>query len=146
MPVRHPDTGGGITGADHVKVPDQSQSMGTGTEKQASDLIGEDAAIQWDGLDGTASGEVKNLEDFSELFGDDQKTGHFFPLAIDKQYQGKELTISGRTDGDRKVKVDSDLLLIVRIENLTPEKKVTVKDDKEAVVFTVDFTGSQLAE
>lgn len=120
--------------------------MGTGTEKQASDLIGADAAIQWDGLDGTASGKVKNLEDFSELFGDKEKSGHFFPLAIDAQYQGKELTVSGRTDGDLKVKIDSDLLLIVRIENLTPEKKVTVKDDKEAVVFTVDFTGSQLAE
>lgn len=119
--------------------------MGKGTEKKVSELIGEDVTIKWDGLDGTVSGEVKNVADFSEFFGESEKTGHFFPVAVDKKYKGKDLTASGRTGGDLTIHIDDDLMLIQRIENLTEAKKLTVKDGED-IVFTLDFTEATLAQ
>lgn len=88
---------------------------------------------------GEATGTAKYVADFSELYGDGaEKTGHFFPIQFDPKYSGKKITIGGRSDGDKDVTLDEDLLLIIRLENLSANK-VTLTPESEPFL-TVDFT------
>ena len=82
------------------------------------------------------------MSDFT-AFGKDGQVGHFFPIALDEKFSGRQLTIGGREDGDRTITVGEDLLLVVRLENLTAEKKLTATDataKATSPVFTIDFS------
>lgn len=131
------------SGADRVEMPSQETVIGDGSTKKISDLVSEDATIQWDGIDGKASGEAKYISDFKEFYGESEATGHFFPVKLADGYKNKDLTVSGGTGEDKPIHIDEDLLLITRIENLDTSRKVTVKDGGETV-FTVDFTDVKL--
>lgn len=129
-----------MTGADRVSIPAQGQSLDLG-DKHVSDLIGPDVSIQWNGIDGTVQGQIKNLEEYTAWGAPDG--GHFFPLELDSQYEGQEITVEGvtvpsKTERDRKwvLKVD---------EAHTQHKKFTFKTGGETIV-TLDFSQADLAE
>ncbi len=125
-------------------MPEQSQQIGE-SGKQVSDLIEPTASISWTGTKGEAGGDVKYVDDLSDLFGLAEKDGHFFPVKFDAKYQGEQIELSGREGGNRTVTVDSDLLLVVRIENLAEGKTLTAKADGEEI-FSVDFSKATLAQ
>lgn len=128
-----------MIGPDGVKVPDQQAQTGIGT-KTVSELIGENFKLTVDGTTVTATGDVKNIAEAWEEFSKTDNTGHFVIIKLPAMLKGQKITLEGRTKGNRTVKVDDDLLLVQRIENLTEAKKLTVKKDGE-LVMTVDLSG-----
>lgn len=105
-----------------------------------SDLIGENFKLTVDGTTVTATGDVNNIEEAWEEFSKTDNTGHFAIIKLPAILKGQKVTFEGRTKGARTVKVDDDLLLVQRLENLTEAKKLTVKKDGE-MVMEVDFSG-----
>ena len=105
-----------------------------------SDLIGENFKLTVDGTTVTATGDVKNIAEAWEEFSKTDNTGHFAIIMLPVILKGQKITLEGRTKGARTVKVDDDLLLVQRLENLTEAKKLTVKKDGE-LVMDVDFSG-----
>lgn len=102
-------------------------------------MISEDVSISWKGISGEVSGTIKYVPDFESLFGETEKNGHFFPVKFDDKYKGKSVELSGRSNENRTVTIDDDLLLVQRIENLSEEKILIAKvDGKE--IFTLDFS------
>lgn len=122
-----------------VKVPGQGETLGESNGNIAvSTLIGPDATIKWSGKKGEASGEVKYNADM-ELFPDDEKTGHFFPVAIGEEYYEQQVTISGRSKGDKVITpTQSDPYVILRIENLEAGVMTAKVDGEE--IFSIDFS------
>lgn len=122
-----------------VKVPGQGETLGESNGNIAvSTLIGPDATIKWSGKKGEASGEVKYNADM-ELFSDDEKTGHFFPVAIGEEYYEQQVTISGRSKGDKVITpTQSDPYVIQRIENLETGVMTAKVDGEE--IFSIDFS------
>lgn len=130
-------------GPGQTKVPDQAQDLNLGGELKVSDIVGADATIKWNGNNGEMTGEAKFVSDFSAAFGKDEQVGHFVPISLDKKFKGKQLKLSGRIDGDRTVTISDDLLMVVRLENLTAEKKLTAANAASKAttpVFTIDFS------
>lgn len=106
--------------------------------KQVHDLIGDDTRIIWTGTNGKAAGTARKITSWKE-FGTKNNSGHFFPVEFDDQYVGESLTVKGRSDGDREVKLDADKLLVIRLENLSANT-VQIEKDGEPVV-SLDFSG-----
>ena len=132
---------GGITGADLIKIPNQSQNLGEkNAGKKVSDMVEADASVNWTGTKGKAVGTAKYNADFSALYSGAEKSGHFFPIEFDSRYYDKPVTLSGRTGGDKEVTPSSsDPYLITRIENLSDGKTLTAKVDQNEI-FSVDFS------
>lgn len=128
-----------MIGPDGVKVPDQQAQTGIGAKK-VSDLIGETFALAVKGTTVTATGDVHNIAEAWEEFSTSDNTGHFAVIILPAILKGQKITLEGRTKGARTVKVDDDLMLVQRIENLTEAKKLTIKRDGE-LVMVVDFSG-----
>lgn len=133
---------------DAATIPDQGQDLGSKNgNKTVSDMIEKDVAISWTGTDGAAVGTVKKNDDFSDLYGDQQKSGHFFPFKFDEKYYGKLLTLSGAEAGDKDATPTAeDPYLIIRLENLKEELLTVSEKASKKVLFTVDFSGVTLAE
>ncbi len=130
-----------MIGPDGVKVPDQSQALtGLGT-KTVSDLIGENFKLTVADTTVTATGDVKNIKEPWTEYDETDNTGHFAPLILPATLKDQKIILGGRTGGDRTIeKMSDDLLLVVRLENLTEAQELTVKKDGE-LVMTVDFSG-----
>ena len=128
-----------MIGPDGVKVPDQQAQTGIGT-KTVSELIGDNFKLSVSGTTVTATGDVKNIEEPWTEFSKTDNTGHFAIIQLPAMLKGQKITLEGRTKGSRTVKVDDDLLLVQRLENLTEAQKLTVKKDGE-LVMVVDFSG-----
>lgn len=128
-----------MIGPDGVQVPDQQAQTGIGT-KTVSELIGDNFKLSVSGTTVTATGDVKNIEEPWMEYSSTDNTGHFAIIKLPAELKGQKITLEGRTKGNRTVKVDDDLLLVQRLENLTEAKKLTVKKDGE-LVMVVDFSG-----
>lgn len=102
-----------------------------GDDKTVNDLIAPGMYVT---PDGDVIGDIKYATGLETLF-PGQTDGHFFPVTFGSEYKGKELTMKGRTDGDRKAKLDDDLLLIVRLENLKGDTLTIECDKKDIVTF-----------
>lgn len=125
-------------GPEGVKVPAQTQAL-LGGGKQVRDLVGENFSLAVDGTTLKAAGDVKNIEAEWTEFDSKNNTGHFVPLQLPAKCSGQKISIEGRSAGKRTVKVDEDLLLIQRLENLSADS-MTIKMGDE-LLMTVDFSG-----
>lgn len=128
-----------MIGPEGVKVPSQTQALTGLGAKQVSDLIAENMRLSVSGTHVSFTGDAKNISDPWTEYSKTDNTGHFLPMTMPKMCEGKKITIEGRKSGNRSVKVDADLLLIQRLENLSGDT-MTVKLEGETLM-TVDVSG-----
>lgn len=122
-----------MTGPDAIKVPSQAQSLGG---KNVSNLIGPDVSIKWSGVNGLVSGTIKYIGDYSELYGESEKSGNFFPTLLTAK--GREL----KTTNGTKIKTQTfpdDGLLVSRIAQKSD--KLTIDVDGK-IIAILDFSGA----
>lgn len=91
-----------------------------------------------DGDNVTFEGSLKSITDPWTEYDKSNNTGHFVPIQLPAICKGKEVTLKGRTGGDRKVMVDDDLFLVIRLENLSGTTMTVEMDDAE--LMKLDFT------
>lgn len=128
-----------MTGADRVSIPAQGQSLDLG-EKHVSDLIGPETRIQWSGTDGTVVGPIKKLDEWPEWGAPDG--GHFFPVELDSQYEGMNITMEGVTVPEKSA---VDLKWVLKVDEAHAQrKKFTFKAEGEEI-FTLDFSQAELS-
>ncbi len=128
-----------MTGADRVSIPAQGQSLELG-EKKVSDLISPETKIQWDGTDGVVIGTLKKLDEWTEWGAPDG--GHFFPVELDSQYEGMEITVEGVSTPE---KTAAERLWILQADEAhTQRKKFTFKAEGEEI-FTLDLSQAELS-
>ena len=129
-----------MTGADSVSVVSQEQSLNLG-EKTAADLIDADVSISWDGTAGSVHGNLKYVTDWTEFNpgNEDEQNGNFFPVKLDDQYAGQNITVS-RNGGKEKTAVD--LMWILRVPN--GNTIFTFKAEGREI-FTLNFATATLA-
>lgn len=128
-----------MIGPEGVKVPSQTQALTGLGAKQVSDLIAENMRLSVSGTHVSLTGDAKNISDPWTEYAKTDNTGHFLPMTLPKVCEGKKITIEGRKSGNRTVKVDADLLLVQRLENLSGDT-MTVKLEGETLM-TVDVSG-----
>lgn len=127
-------------GPDGVKIPDQQARTGIGT-KTVSELIGENFKLSVDGKNVTATGDVNNIaEPWTDFDKSGNNTGHFVPLMFPAELKGQKVVLSGLSSKDRTITVDTDLMHVQRLENLSDEQRLTVKKNGD-LVMSVDFSG-----
>lgn len=125
-----------MIGPEGVKVPDSTQGLNIG-DKRVSDLT-DGLEISVDDEVVTFSGSLKNVTKAWTEFDKTNNTGHFVPVKLPAVCRNKEITIKGRVGGDKTVRVDDDLLLITRLENLTGITSTIEMDGRTLMVL--DFT------
>lgn len=132
-----------MIGPEGVKVPEQTQALTGLGSKTVQDLIGADFKLIVEGTTVKASGEVKNIAEPWTEFDKTNNTGHFVPFQMPAALRGQKITLSGMAK-DKTVTVDTDLLHIHRLENLTGDVLNVKKDGK--LVMEVDFSGVTRAQ
>lgn len=105
--------------------------------KNISDLIDEDVSLSWNGVEGSVTGNIKYVSDYSELFGKKEKSGSFFPLVLSDAYSGKDITVQ-REGGDAKTVADTEWILRLTDGNKT-EYNITCGDVQ---IAHLDFSGA----
>lgn len=127
-----------VNGAERMKIADKGANPGGVEGKKVSDLIGDDVAISWNGVNGTVNGTLKKVEGWEQFNGSevDEQSGHYFPLSLDKQYTGKSITVIGN-----KTKAAVDTEWVLRVDDC---KKFTFQCDGETIL-TLDFSKAILA-
>lgn len=125
-----------MTGSDDIKVPELSGPTGLGG-KNFEDLV-ETLKFTSEGDTIKATGSLKTVSNWQEFDSAGKNTGHFLPIKLPDKCSGQNVTCEGRKDGNRTVKIDEDLLMIVRLENLTGTE-FTLKMGEE-VIAKVDVT------
>ena len=129
-----------MTGADRVSVPAQGQLLDLGGKK-VEDLIGPETTIQWSGTDGTVVGTIKKLETWPEWGAPDG--GHFFPLELDEQYEGMEITLKGVSTPE---KTAEDRMWVLQVDEAKKQgKKFTFEAEGEPI-FNLDLSKAELQE
>lgn len=129
-----------MTGSDNIKVPSQSRELGKENgNKKVSDLISNDVSISWEGTSGTPTGTVKYISNYGKPYEGEQVSGHFFPTKFERKYFDKEIQVGGE-GGKTIIPTEDDPYLIIRIENVTVENKISavVKDDATKI-FELNF-------
>lgn len=105
--------------------------------------------IAWTGLDGKPQGTVKYIADYGQPYTEDEKSGHFFPIAFKPEYYGKDILVGSQNgEGGKTIKPTAeDPYLIIRVENVTVDKKISaiVSETKEKV-FELDFNKVMLPD
>lgn len=132
-----------VSGDEHMKIPANGTNPGGIDGKNVSDLIGDDVAIAWNGVDGTVTGNLKNVTGWSEFNESNtaEQSGHFFPITLDKQYEGKEITIT-KSDGKKKTAVDLEWVL--RVDDYVSKNKPAVFECEGNVILSLDFSKATL--
>lgn len=126
-----------VSGAEHMKLPDNNANPGGVTGKKVSDLIENDVAISWNGVDGTVNGTLKKVENWSEFSSaEKEQSGHFFPLSLDAQYASKPITVIGSN-----TKTATDTEWVLRVDDC---KKFTFQCEGKTIL-TLDFSKAVLA-
>ena len=111
-------------GSPAASLPDQSAPTGLGT-KTVADLVSPDTKMTVDGINATVTGELKEI-DYPEFSSDPSEThGYFFPLSVDKKYQGHTIGVFSSATGNKKTSTDLNWVLKVKDENT----KFTVTDE-----------------
>lgn len=123
-----------------MKVPPQSQTLDTLGNKKISELVGENYKYTVKDTKVTATGDVKNISTpWLEFDHTSNNTGHFVPIQFPAYLKKQKVKCTG-TASERTITVDDDLLLILRLENLT-SNTLTVKSATDELIMTVDFSG-----
>lgn len=117
----------------------QSQTLTELGDKEVSELVDANVAINWNGLTGSVVGTIKAVIDWVEFNGVDteEQDGHFFPLQLDERYDGKTITVIGQ-----KTKSAVDTEWVLRVENAL-DNKFTFQADGETI-FVLDFSKATL--
>ena len=74
-------------------------------------------------------------------FPDGEQEGHYFPLMLDSEYQGKEITVK-RDGAQRKQAVDLEWVLYVPNTGTV----FTFETVEDGVILTLSFKGATFAE
>ena len=120
-----------------MSVPAQDQGLNLG-EKTVKELIEPGTAIEWDGTDGTITGQLKKVEAWEEWGA--PEGGHFFPLKLDSRYDGKSVTVEGTVKRSA-----TDLLWVLKVdEAVNASKKFTITAEDLPPV-TLDASKATLA-
>lgn len=107
-----------MIGPDDPKLPELSGPTKLG-DKNIGDLV-ENVSFTKEGDTIKASGKLKTItQPWTEFDSNGDNTGHFLPISLPEKCNGQKVKCKGRTDGDREVTIDADLMLIVRLENLS---------------------------
>lgn len=106
--------------------------------KHVSDLT-DDLALTLDGNVVTFDGSLKNITKPWTEFDKTNNTGHFIPMQLPVICKNQDVTLKGRTGGDRTVHIGDDLLLILRLENLTGTTATLEMNGKQ--LMELDFAG-----
>ena len=125
-----------MIGPEGVQVPPESQGLDLG-DKKVSDLT-DGLEISVDGDVVAFEGSLKNITEPWTEFDTVNNTGHFVPVQLPVICKDKDVTLKGRTGGNKTVHVDDDLLLVLRLENLSGTTLTLEMDGKELMVL--DFT------
>lgn len=125
-----------MTGPEGVKVPPETQGLDLG-KKTVGDLA-DDLKLSVDGDTVTFTGSLKNITEPWTEYSKTDNTGHFIPLMLPAICKDEDITIKGRVGGDRKVHIGDDLLLVLRLENLTGTTAAVEMNDVELI--KLDFT------
>lgn len=131
-----------VSGDERVSVPDKQSKPGNIEGKTVGDLIGDDVAIAWNGVNGTVTGTLKNVSDAWTQFSSKDNTGHFFPVSLDKHYSNKPITVT-MSDGSKKTEID--LEWVIRVDKYVENRQLAVFECDEKVVITLDFSKATLA-
>lgn len=105
--------------------------------------------IAWNGLDGKPQGTVKYVADYGTPYTEEQKSGHFFPIAFKPEYYDKNIIVGSQNgEGGKTIRPSTeDPYLIIRIENVTVGKKISaIVSETQEKVFELDFTNTTLQE
>ena len=132
------------TGQANIPPRNQSPIEGITVEK----MLGNDIKVS---KTGEVTGTIKYLSDVPG-YDEGQNNGHFFPTVFDeKNYKplhvGGEPSDSGFTAGKDFEPSKEDPYLVIRVENCTDNKKVSVYDSAtKEVLFTLDFNKASLGK
>ena len=97
-------------------------------------------------MKGVVSGTINNVEDFSSVYGEDEKEGHFYPVKFLKKYYDTPIELSGRKNGNKTITpTEQDPYLIIRLENLEGDTAIAKVSGKDETVFELDFSGATKA-
>lgn len=126
-------------GSEGVKVPAQSQTLTDLGSKKISELVGENFKYTVDGTNVKATGDVNNISTaWKEFDSKSNNTGHFVPIQFPAYLKKQKVKLEG-TAKTKTITVDDDLLLILRLENLTGNA-LTVKSATDELIMTIDFS------
>lgn len=126
-----------VSGADRMKITSEGTNPGGVEGKAVSDLIGDDVAISWNGVNGTVNGTLKMVEGWTQFSSDEaEQSGHYFPITLDSQYANKAITVIGN-----KTKTAVDTEWVLRVDEC---KLFTFQCDGETIM-TLDFSKAILA-
>lgn len=84
------------------------------------------------------TGTLNNLTTPWKEFDKKNNTGHFIPIQLPDICRGNAVTVKGLVGGDNTVTIDDDLLLVVRLENLTGTGATLEMNDAE--LMKLDFS------
>lgn len=116
--------------------------------KTVSELIGEDASVEWEKMKGTVTGTIKYISDY-DVYDPGQQDGHFFPIKFFPSYFEKSITVGSQNGQNGKIitPTASDPYLIIRVENVTVDDKISaILTDTKEEIFELDFSKATLAE
>lgn len=112
-------------------------------------MIGNDVKVS---NKGQVTGTIKYLSDVTQ-YEEGQQEGHYFPTMFDKKNYDKTLHVGGKvvdgqfTAGKEITPSEKDPYLVIRVENCTDGKQITVYDnDTKAELFTLDFNKATLEQ
>ena len=117
--------------------------------KTVSELIGDDANIEWEKMKGTVTGTIKYISDYGDVYDAGQRDGHFFPVKFAGRYFGKSITVGSQNGQGGKIinPTAEDPFLIIRVENVTVDDKISaILTDTKEEIFELDFSKATLAE
>lgn len=125
-----------MSGPDGVKIPPTTQGTGLGGKTFGDLYESLNASIEGDNV--KLSGSLKTVKGWQEFSGAEaEQTGHYAPILLPSSWVGKDVNCTGRRNGDRKVRIDSDRCLVTRLENLTGLTQTLTCGDES---ITIDYT------
>ena len=117
--------------------------------KTVSDLIMPDISIEWSDTKGTVTGTIKNIEKYGKPFEEGQDSGHFFPIKFSDEYINRPVIVGSQNGegGKRIVPTADDQYLVIRVENVTVDKKISaITESTKKEIFELDFSKAQLEQ
>lgn len=126
-------SGGGIIASDVATVPVQGQTL---LNKQVSEMISPDTTID---KTGAVKGTIKYINGWTDFSNEpSEQSGNYFPLSLDEQYAGKEITCEGTKT---KIARDLDWVLLVKDNN----SKFTFSTDTDGDILTLTFKDATIS-
>ena len=112
-------------------------------------MIGNDVKVS---KSGEVTGTIKYLSNVTQ-YDVGQQEGHYFPTMFDKKNYDKTLHVGGKVVGGEFVAgkeitpSEKDPYLVIRVENCTDGKQITVYDNEtKDELFTLDFNKATLEQ